>query len=451
MRRPLAVLLTLLLLFTGPTFAAARQDLGTPFATGCGTVPIFRGNPARTGEMPGPGPVTDPTVLWRFSIPPETGVRLGADVSGPAIVDGIAYASGFEGFVFAVDAATGEEHWRLETEPSRIAGQPAPTVVDGVVFVGGFEQLIAIDAITGQERWRVDLFVDSSPVVLDSMVYVVSSNGLYALDAKTGSQQWHFEVDTGTASSPAIADGTVYFGGGAGTIFAVDAATGVLRWQQEPEEFSPEPGNFVLSSTLRATPAVANGMVYGGSTGGSVFAMDAATGANVWTFVAGEDVWSSPAVAEGTVYAGSRDGNLYALDAATGQERWRFAAGDSIDSSPAVVDDVVYIAADDASSRRGALFAMDAATGAELWRVALDDPAGESSSVVVDGVVYIGSAVSGEVGTDGALSAIGDGSRVRSNPCAAADGTEFHPETLGAGIWLTWGRIVGSSYVGFTR
>jgi hypothetical protein len=43
------------------------------------------------------------------------------------------------------------------------------------------------------------------------------------------------------------------------------------------------------------------------------------------------------------VYIGSRDSHIYALDAATGEEVWRFQTGDWVTSSPAVVDGIVYI------------------------------------------------------------------------------------------------------------
>ena len=42
------------------------------------------------------------------------------------------------------------------------------------------------------------------------------------------------------------------------------------------------------------------------------------------------------------VYVGSEDGRLYALDARTGQEKWSFKTGSPVHSSPAVAGGVVY-------------------------------------------------------------------------------------------------------------
>jgi outer membrane protein assembly factor BamB len=49
-------------------------------------------------------------------------------------------------------------------------------------------------------------------------------------------------------------------------------------------------------------------------------------------------------VANGLVYAASWDGTLYALDARTGALRWRHA---SIESTPTIADGVVYVSGDD--------------------------------------------------------------------------------------------------------
>ncbi len=67
----------------------------------------------------------------------------------------------------------------------------------------------------------------------------------------------------------------------------------------------------------RHPPGSGGGTVYIGSDDGTVTALDAATGRLRWTYTTGSRVDSSPAVAGGTVYAGSDDGQVYALDAGT--------------------------------------------------------------------------------------------------------------------------------------
>ena len=55
---------------------------------------------------------------------------------------------------------------------------------------------------------------------------------------------------------------------------------------------------------------MANGVVYVGSNDFKVYALNAATGAKLWSYTTGGLVYSSPAVANGVVYVGSDDGNV---------------------------------------------------------------------------------------------------------------------------------------------
>jgi len=48
-------------------------------------------------------------------------------------------------------------------------------------------------------------------------------------------------------------------------------------------------------------------------------------------------------VVEGVIYIGGDDNYVYALDRATGEQLWRFKTGYSVFSSPAVVGAVVYV------------------------------------------------------------------------------------------------------------
>ena len=91
-----------------------------------------------------------------------------------------------------------------------------------------------------------------------------------------------------------------------------------------------------------SSPAVVNGVAYIGSNDDNVYALNASTGAKLWSFATGESVYSSPAVVNGVVYVGSFDHNLYALNATTGMELWSYTTGNIIDSSPAVANGVVY-------------------------------------------------------------------------------------------------------------
>jgi outer membrane protein assembly factor BamB len=192
-----------------------------------------------------------------------------------------------------------------------------------------------------------------------------------------GAIDLHWSFKTGSfigLSSPAVVNGVVYFGSSDHNLYALDAATGALLW------------TFATGNSIDSSPAVVNGVVYFGSFDKNVYAINASTGALLWKFTTGSFIASSPAVANGVVYIGSEDNNLYAINASTGIQLWKFATGGVVDSSPAVANGVVYVGSDDAN-----VYAVKASTGVQLWKV----PTGSfinSSPAVANGVVYIGSA-----------------------------------------------------------
>jgi hypothetical protein len=138
-------------------------------------------------------------------------------------------------------------------------------------------------------------------------------------------------------TSPAVADGVVYFGSGDGNIHALNAGTGAQLWQ------------FATEDSLYSSPAVANGVVYVGSANHNLYALNASTGAKLWQFTTGGAVQSCPAVANGGVYFGSWDGSVYALDAFSGSKLWQFSTGNVIQSSPAVANGMVFVGSYDSN------------------------------------------------------------------------------------------------------
>jgi polyvinyl alcohol dehydrogenase (cytochrome) len=78
---------------------------------------------------------------------------------------------------------------------------------------------------------------------------------------------------------------------------ALDAATGKVLWQIA----APENSQYITDSFVSG----ANGVIYGGSSGGNFYALDGKTGEIKWTFPSGGAVWSGAAIVDGVVYWGS--------------------------------------------------------------------------------------------------------------------------------------------------
>ena len=140
----------------------------------------------------------------------------GPIVTSPAIADGVVYIGSLSGHLYAIDQETGKEKWNFK---SRMPIASSPAVADGTLyFVSSTGSLAAIDVATGQPKW----------VFAAEYERKFEAKGLhgYPSAAQTIPDAW--DVFT---SSPAVANGKVYFGSGDGNVYAVDAETGLLQWK----------------------------------------------------------------------------------------------------------------------------------------------------------------------------------------------------------------------------
>ena len=185
--------------------------------------------------------------------------------------------------------------------------------------------------------------IHSSPAVVDGTVYFGSRDyNIYALDAATGEQKWAFKTGSWVESSPIVVGGVVYCGSNDGNLYALNAKTGEKIW------------SFSTVYAIRSSPAIADGVVYTGSDDYSVYAVDAATGKGLWHQRTDNMVIASPIVTEGIVVVGSEDGMCYTFNARNGRTRLQFETNSSITASPAVKDGAAYFTDD-----RGYFYAID--------------------------------------------------------------------------------------------
>ncbi|HLX84728.1 MAG TPA: PQQ-binding-like beta-propeller repeat protein [Terriglobales bacterium] len=320
----------------------------------------FHGNNAHSGIYGAAGPKQLGGVKWAF----KAG---GPIVASPAIADGVVYIGAMDGHLYALDQETGKEKWNFKSRMP-IASSPAVTA-DALYFVSSAGSLAALDLKTGQPKWV-------SGMEYERKFEAKNLHG-YPSAAQTIPDAW--DIFT---SSPAAANGKVYFGSGDGNVYAVDAQTGMLLWK------------FQTKDVVHSSPAVVDNTVYIGSWDSYLYALDADTGLEKWSFKSGEDntihnqvgFQSSPAVVDGTVYIGCRDAHVYALDAATGRKKWDYPTAKSwVIGTPAVRDGMVYVGTSDSSR----FMALDAKNG----RLRFNFNAGAymfSSAALAGDLAYVG-------------------------------------------------------------
>lgn len=170
-----------------------------------------------------------------------------------------------------------------------------------------------------------NLFTATINAVATPLVGAGQKSGVYwALAPNGGTLQWSKSVDPGgklggmewgtasdnqriyvaisnnTHKSYKLPSGAIWNGA---SWAALNPATGAILWQV------PDPGRHPLhpqQPALALGPVtVANGVVYAASTSGYMYALNAATGATLWSYLAAGSVSAAPAVVNGTVYWGS--------------------------------------------------------------------------------------------------------------------------------------------------
>ena len=115
---------------------------------------------------------------------------------------------------------------------------------------------------------------------------------------------------------------------------------------------------FKTGGPLHASPVIANGTLYIGSTDGKLYALDAKQWGIKWVFDAGDAIRYSATVLGNRVYFSARNNKVYALEANTGEKLWEFKTKSWMDAPPIVVDDKVYIGA-----FRSNIYLLNARTG----------------------------------------------------------------------------------------
>jgi outer membrane protein assembly factor BamB len=194
-----------------------------------------------------------------------------------------------------------------------------------------------------KQRWMVNFGQRISyPLIADGKVYVTVRNAttgttLYALDATNGATVWSSSLGGGSWSAACYENGRVFALIGSGFLRAFDGATGASIWGVQL------PGQ----SSFSAPPTVHQGVIYTGGAGfgGTLYAVNADSGAVLWTAPVANGDKSSPAVTNEGVYVSYSCPNVYKFDPVTGAQIWRYSTGCSGGGgkTPALYDGRLYV------------------------------------------------------------------------------------------------------------
>lgn len=253
--------------------------------------------------------------------------------------------------------------------------------------------LVGIDGMTQKVIWSFSCGRGSIPIVREQTVYLAAygkgGEYLHALDERTGRVVWSTLVGTHALSyppsSPAIEGNLVYVGTVGDGLVALDLTDGATVWR------------FELPFPIVGGITAVGGLVYfpgrekwGGND--KLFALNATTGEVEWVFDfhSKNNVGYLPAVciAEGILFCSGANEYLYAIDAKTGDLQWqtRVATGKGKHYAwfkPSVYGGTVFYA-----MPWYELCALDSKTGNIKWKYTYSHSLW-GSPAVVDGALYI--------------------------------------------------------------
>jgi outer membrane protein assembly factor BamB len=183
---------------------------------------------------------------------------------------------------------------------------------------------------------------------------------------------WHFSAGA-ALTSPAVAGQVVYVGDQSGTLHAVQAYNGTQLWSWHTPD-----GKAIGSPSI---DPVAH-MVFVGAADGKLYAISR-SGKLAWSATIGSGNVQSPLLARGLVYAASTGGRMAALSKATGSKVWStHVAGITTAPTFGSSRDAILI------PTKGSVTELNASTGGLRWRFRVTRP---TSPLVDAGDVYVGS------------------------------------------------------------
>ena len=274
----------------------------------------------------------------------------------------------YQAHIYALNLVNGTEKWRFPAVvDNKITFYAAPALTeDGQLIAGSYNHVFySINPTNGQQNWTFEgsgkayHYVATPKSVGESIFAPSADTYLYALNLD-GSKRWSFKTRDALWSVP-LSDGKQIL---------------LASMDHHVYSLSPETGNPIWTSEDLGGAIVGNptlneqGVLYIGTLGSEMVAMDTQTGKVLWRTPAEGWIWSGPALDQDTLFYGDLKGKLYAVNAQDGTVKWQIqpdtTENSSITGTPLVIGDTLYFA-----SKAGILYAVDKSNGNPRWNKVL--------------------------------------------------------------------------------
>ncbi len=223
---------------------------------------------------------------------------------------------------------------------------------------------------------------------MGDVVYIGACSGVFsAIDRSTGTPIWLYDItadgkQTEFHSTPVVTRDRIFVGtdGAIGHIYAFDLRSGDVAWKY----LHKGKGNGGFTSDV----LLDGDRIIGVTVDERVVALNAGSGAEVWSFPIGSDkrrVGMSAALANGRVFFGSANGAVYAIDARRGTQIWKRQLAAPTSTAIAVSGDSIVVGTEPKN-----LYRLRASDGRVLATLDLGTaPDDEATPVVNDRGTYL--------------------------------------------------------------
>ena len=271
--------------------------------------------------------------LWSF----QSGKRI---VGTPAVSEGIVVFGSADCKIYGLDAQNGNLLWTVEAaEP--VLG--AVTIENGIAYIGASDHTFrAVNICTGEVKWAfagVRGYIETKPLVTDNkVIFGAWDNTLYALNKADGKELWkwtggltrmHFSP---AAVWPVATDGKVFITDPQRAMTAIDIETGNTVWR-------------TFQSMVRETIGLSEDKerIYSKTMNDSIvcYSTKGNQPHKLWASNVGFGYEHAPSMQEeknGVVFGSTKEGLIFALEAATGKVLWKHKTGNSLISTVVPLD-----------------------------------------------------------------------------------------------------------------
>ena len=292
-------------------------------------------------------------VKWRYSV--RHSIR-----SCIAAEDGCIFAQDVNGWLYALEASTGQLVWEKNLEMNKqVPLDNGLDTSDGIVYAGTGHSLCALRAKSGEQVWRnkdwdtshgtastlsvhngvlvAQTFWEAayandtqtgkmlwgrgaygyggSATMIDDLVYFTSNSSLCVANARTGKRiiQKKFDFLINNLSAPLVTDSEIILATSADGVIAVDRETLEVKWRFKPGKslIYTAPSLDDPASSLESSPVWSGEIIYIGASDGVLYALNRKTGKLQWKHEFGSAVLGTVAVSGNMLFVADFAGNVY--------------------------------------------------------------------------------------------------------------------------------------------